>query len=219
MSTKIYTAYQAKGNVDIWKLLRDIRKKAEEQTSLALKGFYTQIAGAVLPTNETYVKYLEIWKKETPHAESVARVIAARNVCADKYRAQSKSPHRNPFDFDVSITVRELDGRFYLVPHCDMMMRSVLDFLKVEPGLRDFAYWNNTDKPDEVSERSWAERERTWRRLLANARAGDVVRLDVCTVDSLYRIDPGDDLVQSAKKGELVIPAPTPRTIDALGDD
>lgn len=218
MSTKIYTAYQAKGNVDIWALLRDIRKKAEEQTKLALKGFYLEIAGAALPTNTVYVEYLESWK-ENANAESIARVIAAKTFCREKYLAQASSPRRNMFDFDVSLSVRELDGRFYIIPYADMMVRGVFSFLKADPRLRDFAYWNNTDKPDDVSERSWAERRRTWDRLLKQPRIRDVLRLEVCQAETFYQIDPGPDLLDAAKKGDLVIPAPTVRALDAVAED
>lgn len=37
--------------------------------------------------------------------------------------------------------------------------------LTKDPNFEDYEYWNNTDKPDEISDREWNRRGKTWREL------------------------------------------------------
>lgn len=43
------------------------------------------------------------------------------------------------------------------------------------PGVCDFSYWNNTDKPDRISSYAWSERARIWNEVLPG-RAVPAVR-------------------------------------------
>lgn len=43
-----------------------------------------------------------------------------------------------------------------------------IEALKAKPWFSDYSYWNNTDRPDDVSKTAWAQRKRDWNRALGH---------------------------------------------------
>jgi hypothetical protein len=101
----------------------------------------------------------------------------AREKVRREYLAQLSTRQRNEYDLDVWIVVREHRGRIYLMPRCDMTMRGVLDFMETHPSLEDFSYWNNCDRPEEVSAREWAIRRGVWNKMLDEWRTYMVIEI------------------------------------------
>lgn len=47
------------------------------------------------------------------------------------------------------------------------------------PGVEEYGYWNNTDRPEGVTSRQWRARERAWRRVLPGASTFDEAMLTI----------------------------------------
>lgn len=204
MSTKIYTAYRLKDSNDFWPFLRDVRRTAIENIRKVLLELFETLLPEVDSASEAYQKALETFK-----TEDRARAYLVERLITDQYRLQASSSQRDYYDFDVSIAVREHEGRLYLVPYCDMQMRGVLDFLKDDPRLEDFAYWNNSDQPKEVSRAEWDERQKIWDLIDATPPADtlykaswlDYVAIDICTPQNFWQIQPFTErLLRGLKK-------------------
>lgn len=161
MSTKINVAYRARRGVNLFRLIRDIRRKAEPIARMSLK---------IVPLGRHTME---------PHE----RYNALRKAYGDQLASTTRSIH----NFDVSVVIHEHRGRYYLIPYCDMAMARVLDFLKKHPDLEDFSYWNDSDHPEHVTRQAWLARGRTWD---AIDKAGwhDVLRLDIVSYSSLWRV-------------------------------
>ncbi len=111
-----------------------------------------------------------------------------------KYGAQLASRARSTWNLDVSVSVRELDGACYLIPHCDRvsLVGGSLDFLAEFTGLEAYGYWNNADKPDDVSDHEWDQRRDVWGRMLD--RWSEYVSLDIVTFGSFHEVSPAAEM-------------------------
>lgn len=182
MSTKIFNAYRTAPGEPLWPLMRALRARGRIEAKAAIRKFYEMLAACELPTDPT--KRLQI----------------AHDRVRTKYREQLSSPHRNEFDFNVSIAVRELDGRLYLRAHCDMTMGTVLDFMRTFPAvLEEYEYWTTTDtRPGGVTLAQWEERRETWDRIIA-AGWGDLLTLTIVDWDSFHEVDPYREMVEELR--------------------
>ena len=105
-----------------------------------------------------------------------------------RYREQIFSAHRNEWNFDASISVRVYRGRYYLVPYIDRvsLLGNFLSSLATDNRLEEFAYWNNTDKPEEVSESAWRWRRKVWEDLLKEEQ--NFLSLDIVSHNNWHAV-------------------------------
>lgn len=204
MSIKIYTAYKmkravAKNPTLFWKWLRETRARGELEVRKVLRNVYASMMDSSLyPEGEEYKTFLD-GRVDKPSY----RLDHVHEILSERYRAQSVSHQRDMFDFDVSITIRELDGNLYLIPYCDMQMKHALNFLSRDPRLEDFAYWNNVDMPEGMSDRRWRARGRVWNRLDPDddpTRWRTHLVVVISDVLNFYLIDPYMELRQKLSK-------------------
>jgi hypothetical protein len=106
------------------------------------------------------------------------------------YLASQASNVRSPLDFDCSLTVYWYKGWGYLIPLIGdgYGWRGQCPFLKAGSTLTNFSYWNNTDKPKNVSVADWAERERLWNEI--NNKMIPYLVLPLCTAPEFHLVDP-----------------------------
>lgn len=92
--------------------------------------------------------------------------IAFENLsdCERKIRTTHQRDPINDFECDVQIL--HVPGRNLVLA----MLFAEQDMYRViwehMPGVREYAYWNNTDKPSYVTEEQWARRGRDWDKAL-----------------------------------------------------
>jgi hypothetical protein len=189
MSTKIYEAYRTKLGVDIGSMVPHLRKKAEAGAKECLRILYEEVAKDVDTTTERFQKILASSKDDR-----LARLTIAQEVIGREYKAQAASDIRSSFNLDVSLAIRHHEGRFYIIPHVDTSMRNALEFLKHKKKLEAYPYWNNTDKPKNVTEKQWKLRGDTWRAMFENWQ--DVLVLHVVDVGSFYMTDIGWPMIR-----------------------
>jgi hypothetical protein len=187
MSTKIYTAYRTKPGVDLWKLVEDLHKRGREEAVKALKEVYSTVE--VDEQSIEYQKNLALY--DNNHRR--ARLSIAHGLILTKY-AETKGQHaRSVFDFDVAIAIRKHENRFYLIPYCDMCMKSCLNFMAEHPLLQLYGYWDSTDKPLDVSEKEWESRSHIWDAIIE--KWDEKLILDIVSYDGFFRVDPFMDLM------------------------
>lgn len=65
------------------------------------------------------------------------------------------------FQYDFVIYVKQYKSDVYLYPFYRELNDLNILMEKI-PELEDFGYWDNTDKPEEISESHWKKREKIW---------------------------------------------------------
>jgi len=195
VSLRIPRAYRLRKGVDMWAFVRDTRKRGEAEVRKALRKVYALAMNEVRTDSDGY----RITFAETG-SEQRARLLLARARIRDQYAAQLRSHDRNLYDFSVSIAFRERAGYVYLIPHCDMMMRDVLNFLDRDPRLKEYHYQNAADRPDSISAREWRERRKVWEPMTDHEPWQDVLVLELCSWGKWPMLDPWLDLAREMTK-------------------
>lgn len=147
MSTKLYNGIIIDTDKNVFQLSKDIRETCEkvfeelnlEYTSNLLKRVYAEYVSekikddAAILEHGLYIKALEKHKEDAK----------------DEF-------NRNFLLCDVSIFSPLEDGRMlgYVFANKSEYYDAVLEL----DGIREFAYWNNTDQPDNVTDDEWDER-------------------------------------------------------------
>lgn len=104
-------------------------------------------------------------KMDTFIAEVNARGKKGLDLWYDLRGEQKKTGHRMPMvDTDFSLSLIPC-GNYTLGIVYTENRAWFQEWLK-QPGVSEYGYWNNTDKPDEISTREWSQRRRNWNRVL-----------------------------------------------------
>lgn len=118
------------------------------------------------------------------------RMNAVEMFIRDCYKEQLGSSLRDPWALDASVTFREHEGAYYLIPYSDRLSVTYgcLSFLTGHPDLEDFSYWNNTDPPEHVPEEEWDHRASVWEALFD--RWSHYLTLDIISLETFNDICP-----------------------------
>lgn len=179
MSTKIYNAYRVKSSVtDIWGFLRELQQRARFEAYERIQALVSNHSAALPADDAAFLRLKDAGWTETFAKEQVVwEILQQRHPVAENYPK---------IDCNAQITVRELDGRFYLHAGWGEGVHGVFDFLNTMPELEDYHYQNQTDRPEDISEAEWEERRLVWDTLYdRNWSLGCV--LDVVTPWNLFR--------------------------------
>lgn len=174
MSTKVYNAYRLKENVDLWDFLHDVRVQAVSIIQTKLREFYDLI--------KEHPEYLEITEENPTYCD-------ISDAVRDKYGEQLSRLERNPYNLDVSLSVRRFENRYYIRAFSDKIaiFGDPLTFLRDDERLENYEYWNNTDRPEDVSDEDWKERERCWNEL--DKKRFDSLILDIVAYHNFHQVD------------------------------
>ena len=167
MSTKNYTGIQIK-HMDIIELNKYIMEVRKQLKPIARKEFCKAFAKVV----EELVVYIQTgiqladnvdeyeFTNKTPDG-----VVDYANKIVNKIIKNNKSAvtimeHKSDFNFDVKICVfpiyRKLLGMYFIDNEA---LREA--FLAL-PEISDYSYWNNVDRPEDISEAAWRRRGANW---------------------------------------------------------
>jgi len=118
---------------------------------------------------------------------------------------------------DTSITMRVYRGKYYLIPYFDRRchLSGLLDFMADDERLEEFGYWNNTDKPDEVSTQKWAWRRTVWNDLTKHERWKEYVSVDIISWLGWSDVTPMMEVAQT-RNAKLDETAVAPSTVTGL---
>ena len=203
MSLKVWEAYRIVEGHDHWAVLMDIKKRARHHVKLKLlkvlealqKGFNEEAQ------DEDHVKkqdgLIRAWnavlpkrQREVGHQFSLTDV---NDYLKAQYRDQLSSHEKNPFHFDMSLSVRRYEGRWLIIPYGGRynLIGGCLDFLKEMLELEDYHYQNQSDAPD-PEPGNWEERSRVWNDICDNAWQ-DFIVVDIVSYEAWFDVTPAWD--------------------------
>lgn len=70
----------------------------------------------------------------------------------------------NNCDIDGSLNVWFYKNYFYVIPYCSFQISK----FKKPPFAEDYCYFNNTDKPRNISQKNWSKRSKIWNEVCLN---------------------------------------------------
>ncbi len=182
MSTKIYNGYRLApmSLPELAHWLRDLRRRlAREQARLIRAQLRTLVVffcdtGVLAPNPEAWQAELvshaartgETPRSLTPESFwGTSPFSYALWTCADRQEAVRETQHRDPaYDWSAEACFYVDGSALYATFYAEQPSYQTL--WEAAPGVEPWPYWNNTDRPPEVSAREWAHRAAVWRRVL-----------------------------------------------------
>lgn len=102
----------------------------------------------------------------------------------DARKEIKKTGLRNPVvDTDFEVTFLPFDGAMYGITYVERS-KWHKEWLK-QPGVSEFAYWNNTDQPDHITDADWEQRRVIWDELLPGAGVPSLNGFTIAIADPL----------------------------------
>jgi len=177
MSTKIYYACRFPKS-----RINDFLDATREY---ALNKIYERISGlmkdlkpkVVAKFTDKYLKKIEKTKKDFDKKDWVGFEQTIRYTLVMKHCVLASQDTRRDALFCIDFAVNIwLDKRFaYAIPYGEYWLKA--DWLKSMPEwVKDYAYWNNTDRPDELSAAQWSARRKKWDELTGYGNASHNAR-------------------------------------------
>lgn len=208
MSTKIFNAFRVRVSKpqSVWALLWKIQDQAEANIRTALREHYLEL---VRQMDSDSPEYREAWANTSFKDELPFRVRRARDLIRAGYKKNSTELSRDTYSLDVTVAVYPYGSRVYLRTFAESIsvVGGCLDFVAKMPELEDFHYQNQTDRPDDVTEKDWATRRRVWDGITAYQDVGRHVTLEILNYGSLWRLDPIYDLAREWKADPPKLPS------------
>lgn len=80
-------------------------------------------------------------------------------IVVDMLKEAGKMRERTPFDIDCGWNLWHYKDHFYAIPWGVQFAREGIEYPE---WMESYAYWNSTDRPDEVTQEEWDNRRDTW---------------------------------------------------------
>jgi hypothetical protein len=197
MSTKIYEGFQV-SDLDYRQLHEEFVSLGEDARSQAEREFVGWFARTLVENNDH-----EAWRTrlgmQSDGPTTYFQVMELYRERVKKIRAEMRRDPEVDWEFTVSFAPTD-DGRWLGIPFCEKS--SLIDLLKSRAWYGEYAYWNNTDRPDGVTEEEWESRRSEWDRVLGSgiparhmASFQFVCDMDLgaARLDDIVSSAPGDD--------------------------
>jgi hypothetical protein len=159
MSTKIYTAWkipQEKLNVFIDVMHKDMFDKAVN---------YISTMADALVLSEEGIQTLK--RTHGEGAENDQRKVKELKVSLllDMCEKAAAIPERTPVDVECGINLWLYEKHFFCMPIHPRWMGMPENLSDRLDWAEDFSYWNNTDRPEHLTEEEWDQRGFTWNQI------------------------------------------------------
>ncbi len=153
MSTKIYIGWRCKVADLSPRVLPSMREKALKEAALTVKAIIKEFKPKHIDdAMKTSGKRLKV--KQTPLLRKIVTLKAALTLCAKA----SESQERSEYDIDASCNVWVHGKHAYIIPYGECW---TVDWMP--NGAEDYSWYNNVDKPKDVTAFQWKAREANWR--------------------------------------------------------
>lgn len=175
MSTKIYNGLRIKymSMQELIPFSKELRVQLEPIAKEEFLKSYTKMLEAAIVFIQTGVQidscihnYNGLSALENPTFKDINRVIdkEIRQFIKANKSATTISESASEFDFDTSICVFPLSRKILAVPiyNNERLMKALLE----NENITAYGYWNNTDKPNNVSNKEWNTRKKDWDKAL-----------------------------------------------------
>ena len=175
MSTKIYNGLRIKYMTmqELIPFSKELRAQLEPIAKEEFLKSYTKMLEEAIVFIQTGVQidscihnYNELSALENPTFKDVNRIIdkEIRQFIKANKSATTITESVSAFDFDTSLCVFPLSRKILAVPICNN--ERLINALSENENITEYGYWNNTDKPDNVSNREWNTRKSDWDKAL-----------------------------------------------------
>lgn len=162
MSTKIYNGFRipsVRNLKSIKEITERIRPGIEELAKEKLSKFYV-----IRSIESLYERAFPQWRdseREKPINEKDSVYYQVWNELMDRQRTMVKEQRRDPaIDVDFSLVfIPHAGGTIGIYYSEDEKMS---DLWLMQPEVQSYGYWNNTDRPDDVTPREWNDRKKAW---------------------------------------------------------
>jgi len=164
MSTKIFNGYRRKTESldDLQKFLNVFKEKARRLHQKAYKKAFIDYVVGIIDERAAGLE------NPTDDKSNVPYWIAFQNI-QDQYE-KTKMPNARRgllYDFECSLSIfLEGEYAYFLLFAEDPKFTSLFSRQK---GVHRYDYWDNTDRPNNISMMNWLERGDTWDRVLGPA--------------------------------------------------
>lgn len=181
MSTKIYRGKRLQ-DMSVYQLNQFYKNVRHEMLTAAKREYYkfvVKIAHEIyvyLMTNQ-YPGHYDINLKEVDekaadfksnaiHLLDYARETANR-IVKKTSDAVFVYDSEDDADFDVNMVVIPINDKTLCMPYASN--NTLYELLIKRPEITEYAYWNNVDQPDNISEEEWEQRKTDWDEALPGA--------------------------------------------------
>lgn len=167
MSTKIYNGYVLP-KLSLKDLHRLVAKMRERMCLIQDELYHNRVAAnitALLDSfyvypEEEFIKrvkegYYEEFDLDTSPLFAVEMVIRERQK-----RIRDTRVRDSLYDFECNMVLIPGGKKIYMLFYAEN--NAYHEMLKTFPEIRPYPYWNNTDPPDDMTERQWSRRGKEW---------------------------------------------------------
>ena len=194
MSTKIYNGKIIK-NMSVFELNEFRKALRKEMIPVAQEQYYKMMAHIMQTAYVMHVTGVNICKYSVELREHDGTPIdikrigrkAADDLVTKTSNAVFTYDSEDDADYDVNVCVFPLENKMLAIyyAHND----ELYSILKANPAFSDYGYWNNTDKPDDVSEEEWEQRKIDWDNALPGCGVPRVAGITLDIISSKYDIN------------------------------
>jgi len=154
MSTKIYNGFQI------------VTHYPEDRSFASMLSFQKTLQQRMrIEVEELYIKLVA---EKFTYAFDRGKPKSLRDIRFDIFERQCiirNKGHRDPeVDFEFNFVLFKHMSEIYGIYYTEQ--ETLAKILKSNPYVRDFAYWNNTDAPDNVTDEEWNHRKEVWDSIL-----------------------------------------------------
>jgi len=150
MSTKLYDGLRIKNTKE-----EDVIAKLDSLKPLFKEVLRNTIAKKI--SSEYFNMVDNVFNNDNPQLPC----DYAQNILKKEMENIKNDKRSIMFQYDFVIYVKQYKSDVYLYPFYRELNDLNILMEKI-PELEDFGYWDNTDKPEEISESHWKKREKIW---------------------------------------------------------
>ncbi len=216
MSTKIHNGYKINSN-DFQKVFNFILKFRDEAIEILKYQCYFRMAkncsffydsistNFELPLIQKMVdNRLEYLKDENKKEKTIFSLVS--NQIEDYYQDGEKNHARHPpDDFTCQLALLPFENKFYILLFAEDKV--LIEIWKEKDLVSEFMFWNNTDPPDELTEREWSERQRIWDGILDDQCISSIPSTGGLTMNyipNFWTFCPGKFLYSQEERDEMI---------------
>lgn len=163
MSTRIHHGYQLVEGIDPFTFIAEARTALDPVRDRADARL---IATAAVEVIDRYAHYGPVTHADVDLADAARRPLtSAWRAHRDEQDTLPATDYRHdPNRFELAIGRDETTGRYGVLLYARESL--LVDAFRALPQVREYGYWNSTDRPDAITETEWADRRTFWDRLL-----------------------------------------------------
>jgi hypothetical protein len=169
MSTKIYNGARLKhmSMIELNDYIKDLRKRmlpsAQEEFNKVFANLFESLVvnvqtGIQMPTN-TGFNYSDL-KGKTYEDVLLCAIKETRRVIKKNEKAETIMEYEPDFDFAFKLYVFPIKRKLLAIPLVENAVLHKCFFS--DPNVTQYGYWNNSDRPDEISRDAWNRRKNNW---------------------------------------------------------